>query len=121
MSSSMNAIAQLAWQPFSAYVLVRIPSRYLMAMMVFGWGAAQTCMAASHRWASAASNPHILSFGGLVTSRFFLGLFEAGCLPLFSILVSQWYRRSEQPIRVALYYGTNGVATIVAALISFGL
>jgi hypothetical protein len=25
--------------------------------------------------------------------RFFLGLFEAGCLPLFSILTAQWYRR----------------------------
>lgn len=86
--ASMNAIAQLAWQPFSAYLIVRVPSRILMTVLVFGWGTAQACMAAPH------------NFGGLVATRFLLGLFEAGCLPLFSILTAQWYRRSEQPLRV---------------------
>lgn len=62
-----------------------------------------------------------ISFGGLMASRAILGLFEAGCLPLFSLLTSQWYRRSEQPVRVAVWYSTNGIATIVAALLSFGL
>jgi MFS family permease len=56
-----------------------------------------------------------------MAARFFLGLFEAGCLPLFSIITSHWYRRAEQPIRVAAWYGTNGLATIVAAALSYGL
>lgn len=56
-----------------------------------------------------------------MVSRALLGLFEAGCLPLFSLLTSQWYRRSEQPVRVAVWYSTNGLATVVAALLSFGL
>lgn len=34
VASSMNAIAQLAWQPFSSYLLVRVPARYLMTAMV---------------------------------------------------------------------------------------
>ncbi|AAW46348.1 hypothetical protein CNBK0880 [Cryptococcus deneoformans B-3501A] len=106
---SINAIVQLAWQPFSSYLIVKVPARYLMPAMVFGWGAAQACMAAAH------------NFGGLMASRAILGLFEAGCLPLFSLLTSQWYRRSEQPVRVAVWYSTNGLATIVAALLSFGL
>lgn len=50
-----------------------------------------------------------------------LGLFEAGCLPLFAILTGCWYRRSEQPLRVAAWYSTNGLATIFAALISYAL
>lgn len=107
--AAMNAIAQLAWQPFSSYLIVRVPSRHLMTVLVFGWGTAQACMAAS------------TSFGGLVATRFLLGLFEAGCLPLFSILTAQWYRRSEQPLRVAAWYSTNGIATIVAALLSWAL
>ncbi|WRT64786.1 uncharacterized protein IL334_001720 [Kwoniella shivajii] len=106
---SINAIVQLAWQPFSSYLLVKVPARILMPVMIFGWGAAQACMA-------AATN-----FSGLMACRALLGLFEAGCLPLFSIMTAQWYRRSEQPIRVAAWYSTNGIATIVAALLSFGL
>ncbi|PYH89484.1 putative MFS transporter [Aspergillus ellipticus CBS 707.79] len=106
---SIAPIAQLAWQPFSSWLIVTVPPRILMPTLVLGWGIAQTCMAACH------------NFSGLMATRFFLGLFEAGCLPLFSILTSQWYRRAEQPIRVAAWYGTNGVATIIAAILSFGL
>ncbi|KAL4968118.1 putative MFS transporter [Aspergillus stella-maris] len=106
---SISAIAQLAWQPFSSILIVKVPPRILMPVLVFGWGAAQACMAACH------------SFGGLMATRFLLGLFEAGCLPLFSVLTSQWYRRAEQPIRVAAWYGTNGIATTVAAALSYGL
>ncbi|WVF66373.1 hypothetical protein IAT40_001113 [Kwoniella sp. CBS 6097] len=106
---SVNAIVQLAWQPFSSYLLVKVPARYLMPAMIFGWGAAATCMAAAH------------NFAGLMVCRALLGLFEAGCLPLFSLMTAQWYRRSEQPVRVAAWYCTNGIATIVAALISYGL
>lgn len=106
---SMAAIAQLAWQPFSSWLIVKVPHRILMPSLCLGWGIAQACMAAAH------------NFGGLLATRFFLGLFEAGCLPLFSIITSQWYRRAEQPIRIAAWYGTNGAATMVAAALSYGL
>ncbi|KKK19062.1 hypothetical protein ARAM_006079 [Aspergillus rambellii] len=106
---SIAPIAQLAWQPFSSFLIVKVPHRILMPILVFGWGVAQACMAACH------------SFGGLMAARFFLGLFEAGCLPLFSIMTSQWYRRAEQPLRVAAWYSTNGLATVVAAALSYGL
>ena len=80
-----------------------------MTFLVFAWGISATCMA-------AATN-----YQGIYVTRFFLGLFEAGCLPLFSIITAQWYRRSEQPLRVACWYGTNGVATIVAGILAYGL
>lgn len=47
--SIMNAIAQIAWQPFSSYLIVKVPSRILMTVLVFCWGVSQTCMAASSR------------------------------------------------------------------------
>lgn len=106
---SIAPIAQLAWQPFSSYLIVKVPHRILMPALCFGWGVAQTGMAACH------------SFGDLLAARFFLGLFEAGCLPLFSVITSQWFRRAEQPIRVAAWYSTNGVATMLAAALSYGL
>ncbi|KAL6810271.1 putative MFS transporter [Trichoderma sp. SZMC 28015] len=106
---SIAPIAQLAWQPFSSYLIVKVPHRLLMPALCLGWGIAQASMAACH------------NFRSLMAARFFLGLFEAGCLPLFSIITSQWYRRAEQPIRVAAWYGTNGAATIIAAALSYGL
>lgn len=106
---SIAPIAQLAWQPFSSFLIVKVPHKILMPVLCLGWGIAQTCMAACH------------NFGSLMATRFFLGLFEAGCLPLFSIITSQWYRRAEQPVRIAAWYSTNGLATIVAAALSYGL
>ncbi|KAJ5971320.1 uncharacterized protein N7479_001238 [Penicillium vulpinum] len=106
---SIAPIAQLGWQPFSAWILVRVPPRILMPCMVLGWGIAVTCMAACN------------NFGTFITARFFMGLFEAGCLPLFTILTSRWYRRIEQPVRVSIWNGMNGTATMAAAALSYGL
>ncbi|SPN96482.1 probable MFS transporter [Cephalotrichum gorgonifer] len=106
---SIASIAQLGWQPFSAWLIVKVPHRYLMPALVFGWGLAETCMAACN------------SFGALLACRFLLGLFEAGCMPLFAITTGKWYRRVEQPIRVAMWNSTNGLATIVSSALSYGL
>ncbi|KAK5170284.1 uncharacterized protein LTR77_004871 [Saxophila tyrrhenica] len=106
---SIAPIAQLAWQPFSSFLIVKVPHRILMPSLCLGWGIAQAAMAACK------------SYGDLLAARFFLGLFEAGCLPLFSIITSQWFRRVEQPIRVAAWYSTNGLATIAASALSYGL
>lgn len=77
--------------------------------MVLCWGIA------------AASTAACNNFVGLVTVRFFLGLFEAGCMPLFTILTGQWYRRVEQPLRVSIWNSMNGTATMVASALSYGL
>ena len=109
IAAAMGPSAQLAWQPFSSILIVKVRHRILMPTMVLGWGIVQICTPACH------------SFAGLLVNRFFLGLFEAGCLPLFSVITSQWYRRSEQPMRVALWFGTNGVATMVAGALCYGV
>lgn len=109
LAGSIAPIAQLAWQPFSSVLIVKVPPRILMPVMLFGWSLAQTLTVAAS------------SFSGLMACRFFLGLFEAGCLPLFSVMTATWYRRSEQPLRIAAWYGTNGLATIFASGVSYGL
>lgn len=106
---SIAPIAQLAVQPISSYLIVRVPHRILMPSLCLGWGIAQAAMAACR------------SYGSLLAARFFLGLFEGGCLPLFSVITSQWFRRAEQPMRVAAWYSTNGLATIAASALSYGL
>ncbi|KAK4202318.1 major facilitator superfamily domain-containing protein [Triangularia verruculosa] len=102
-------IAQLVVQPISSWLIVRVPHRVLMSGLVLGWGVAQTM------------TPFCKTFAQLMTARFFLGFFEGGCLPLFSVITGYWYTRGEQPLRVAAWYGTNGLGTVFAALLSFGL
>jgi MFS family permease len=99
---SIAPIAQLAWQPISSILIVKVPHRILMPTLVLGWGIAQACMGACH------------NYSALLAARFFLGLFEGGCLPLFSVITSQWYRRSEQPIRVAAWTNPVKHASVVA-------
>lgn len=104
----MTPIAQLAWQPISLMLILKVPYRILLPVMVFGLGAVQSCAAA------------VTSFGGLMVYRFLLGLFEAGCLPLFCVLISNWYRKSEQSLRIAAWFGTSGLATVIGAALSYG-
>jgi MFS family permease len=106
---SISPIAQLIWQPISSFLVVKVPHRILMPTLVLGWGISQASMAACN------------DYSGLMATRFFLGLFEAGCLPLFSVITSHWYRRSEQPVRVAAWYSMNGTANLAAAALSYGL
>lgn len=106
---SIAPIAQLAWQPVSSIVILKVPPRICVPIFILGWGVAQAAMAACH------------SYGGLMATRFLLGLFEAGCLPIFSIITSNWYRRSEQPLRVAAWYCMNGIGNMSVAALSFGL
>ena len=80
-----------------------------MTIFVFCWGAFEACMAAS------------TDYKGVYVTRFGLGLFEAGCLPLFGLITSQWYRRAEQPVRIAAWYGTNGIASILAGFFAWAL
>lgn len=105
---TIAVIAQLVALPFCAFLIVKFPPRTLLPAMILGWGIAQTCTSAAH------------SFGGLMVARAVLGLFEAGCLPLFAIITGTWYRRAEQPLRIAAWYGTTGLATVIASLLSYG-
>ena len=70
------------------------------------------------------------SFGPLLANRFLLGLFEVSFyprrldhptsyhqhgvtdvqavnIPLFTVITTTWYRRREQPLRIAAWYGTK--------------
>lgn len=106
---SVGYYAQMAAQPIGAYVLVKFPVKVVMPVIVFFWGCALCGMAGAH------------NFAGLMAGRFFLGFFEALCIPLFSMITSSWYRRAEQPMRVATWYSTNGIASILGSALAYGL
>jgi hypothetical protein len=74
--SSSGYWAQLAFCcGFTAFLIVRVPTRLLMSTCILCWGATMIGLAFSK------------SFGPLLANRFLLGMFEAINIPLFSSLV----------------------------------
>ncbi|KAK5698370.1 hypothetical protein LTR17_023705 [Elasticomyces elasticus] len=61
------------------------------------------------------------NYGGILVLRFLLGMFEAGISPSIMAIVSMFYTRSEQPFRMCIFLGFNGMSTIIGSLLSYGL
>lgn len=106
---SIVYVAQLVAQPLVAYCLVTLPLGKFLAATVFLWGAILSVMPAAH------------NFAGLMVTRALLGLFEAGVAPTFIAVTQMWWRRREQPARLAAWYAMNGATNILGSLITYGL
>lgn len=83
-------------------------SKYVGACLVM-WSVILVCTAAAH------------NFAGLACIRFFLGVCEATVSPAWVILTSMWYKKTEQPVRVAIWYCGNAIGVIFGGLIAYGL
>lgn len=85
----------------------RLPLAKYLSINIFIWGGVLACTAACKNWA------------GLMIVRTFLGIFEATVTPGFVLITSQWYRRSEQPLRIGLWYSFNGWAQIFGGAFAY--
>jgi sugar phosphate permease len=75
------------------YFIGRFPATLVVSVAVILWGACEMCLAAPHNAA------------GLLATRFFLGACEGVAAPGFVVITSNYYKRSEHPIRVAVWQG----------------
>ena len=58
---------------------------------------------------------------GLLATRFFLGFTEAAIAPGLTIVISMWYKRSEQPLRHAAWFLGNTFAGICGGILQYGI
>ncbi|KAJ1019848.1 hypothetical protein NDA13_006071 [Ustilago tritici] len=65
--------------------------------------------------------PAIGSWRGLIAQRFFLGSIESAVSPGFILLTRSWYKRSEQPLRLGIWYSAIGLFSIFSGLVNYGL
>ncbi|ODQ63430.1 MFS general substrate transporter [Nadsonia fulvescens var. elongata DSM 6958] len=61
------------------------------------------------------------NYGGILVLRFLLGMFEACISPSCMMICSMFYTKKEQPLRMCIFLSCNGVATMVGALLGYGL
>ena len=59
------------------------------------------------------------NYGGLLTVRILLGIFEATIGPSLMLISSQWYTKSEQAPVFSLWYLGLGLAQILGGILSF--
>lgn len=88
---------------FVPYILFEIPSNILLkkftprvwlSLCISGFGIVVLCQGFVH------------NYSGLLATRFFLGLFEAGILPGSFYLMSFWYKRKEAQKRFSFLFSS---------------
>jgi len=78
-----------------------------MAMMIFG----------SMAMISAGTT----NFGGIVATRWFLGMAESGFYPGVIFYLTTFYKRNELAGRLSIFYAASEVAGAFTGLIAFGV
>jgi hypothetical protein len=99
----------LFWALPANYLIQRLPVAKYTGCMILLWSVLLCCHV-------AASN-----YAGILVLRFLLGMFEASISPAIMCVVSMFYTRAEQPVRMCVFLAFNGVATMVGALLGYGL
>jgi MFS family permease len=62
----------------------------------------------------------VTNFAGMVITRVFLALCEATITPSLMLITAQWYTKSEQAPRFAVWHCAPGVGQIFGGLLSYG-
>lgn len=63
----------------------------------------------------------VQDYSGLLATRFFLGVTEAGLFPGVTYLCSTWYCRYELQFRIALFYCAASLAGSFSGLLAYGI
>jgi len=100
------------------YILIDVPSNwflkyigagYYLPGLLIGWGIVGTCMGS------------VKSYGGLIATRFFLGLCEGGLLAGMVLYLSMFYRRHDLLFRLGIFYCAAPLSGAFGGLLATGL
>ncbi|KAI2792686.1 hypothetical protein POX_b02727 [Penicillium oxalicum] len=102
-------VTYLVFELPTGYLMQRLPTAKYLGLNVVLWGLMTTL------------NCSAKNFGGLMTLRVLLGCFESAIAPALILITSMWYTRTEQPRRMGIWYLGTGTASIMGALVAYGL
>ncbi|KAI0145656.1 high-affinity nicotinic acid transporter [Hypoxylon sp. NC0597] len=103
---------------FPFYIAAEIPSNMMMkrirpstwlAFIMFAWSA---CI---------IGQGFVKNYKGLMTTRALLGLFEGGFFPGINFYITQWYRRNECGLRMAIIFSSATLAGAFGGLLARGI
>jgi len=100
---------------FYRYILFEIPSNVILkrlkphvwlSICMFMFGLVTICQGL------------VQGYGGLLTTRFFLGVFEAGMFPGSFYLIGMWYKRHEAQKRYTFFFASTTLAGAFGGLLA---
>lgn len=103
---------------FVGYVLFEIPCnivlkrttpRFWLPTLTLVWGIVATLLGV------------VQNYAGYLSSRFFLGVSEAGLFPGVVFYLSMWYKRNEQHFRIALFFSAASLAGAFGGVLAWGI
>ncbi|KAF5673962.1 hypothetical protein FDENT_10146, partial [Fusarium denticulatum] len=106
---SIFYLGYLLWTYPTTVLVARLPTGKYLTVNTLFWGLVVALTAACH------------NFGGLLVTRFLLGVAEATITPGFMFLTSTWYTRDEMPTRVGIWFSGNSVGGLMASLLAFAV
>lgn len=108
-ASSIYYFGYLAASYVAALLLVHFPVGKMISTSIIVWGVVLMLMATA------------FNSKGLIAVRFFLGATEAAIAPGLSIVVSMWYKKSEQPFRHGIWFQGITIAGVFGGLLAYGI
>ncbi|SPO07760.1 related to MFS nicotinic acid transporter Tna1 [Cephalotrichum gorgonifer] len=103
---------------FVSYIVFEVPAnmalKYLsprvwIPAITIAWGIVMTLMGIVH------------NYEGLLATRFFLGVPEAGIFPACAYYITSWYTRHEAMYRTALFYAMASLAGAFSGLLAYAI
>ena len=108
-TQSIFSYSYLIFEPTNTILLKGFkPSRW-MFVLILSWG---IC---------ACSAGAVQDFPGMMCVRFAIGLAEAGFYPAVLYHMAFWYKPSEMPWRVALFYSLGQLAGALSGLLAYAI
>ncbi|KAG9113184.1 hypothetical protein FRC07_007806 [Ceratobasidium sp. 392] len=92
-----------------SYLLQKFPVGKMLSIMVIIWGVIVMLTIT------------VKSYPGIVVQRVFLGVAESAVSPGFVLVSSMWYKRSEQPVRIGIWYSATGLFSIFSGAVNYGI
>ncbi|KAI0880204.1 MFS general substrate transporter [Annulohypoxylon maeteangense] len=106
---SIFSYSYMIFEPTNTLAMkVFSPSRW-MFVLILGWGI------------SACSSSAAQDFKGMMCVRFAIGMAEAGFFPAVLYHMAFWYKPSEMPQRIAIFYSVGQLSPAVSGLLAYAI
>lgn len=104
---------------FVGYILMQIPSNLLLDKI--GKPAPYLTTAMTIWGIISAATAGVTTYGGLLATRFMLGVVEAAFYPGVIFCLSSWYTKKELAFRTAILYSGSLISGMFSGLIAAGI
>ena len=106
---SIFSYSYLFFEPSNTLLLKKFrPSRW-MFVLILAWGICATSVAA------------VENFKGMMCVRFAIGMAEAGFFPAVLYHMAFWYKPSELPWRIAVFYSVGQLSSALSGLLAYAI